>query len=74
METLKTVTERAILDARAIAGVGRMVTTDASHLPCGRGRLASIVAKHMRPGDDRLSVEDLAKRLAPLIEAALLDD
>jgi hypothetical protein len=74
MENLQTVTERAILDARALAGEGRMITTDPRHLPCGRGRLAAIVAKHMRPGDERLSVQDLAKRLAPVIEAALLDD
>jgi hypothetical protein len=74
METLQSVTERAILDARAIAGSGRMVTTEPQQLPCGRRRLADIAAAAMREGDDLLPVAELARRIAPVIESAMFDD
>ena len=68
------VTERAILDARAIRGEGRMITTEPEHLPCGRRRLADIAAAAMRPGDELLPIAELVTRLAPVIQAAILDD
>lgn len=73
MNSIHSITERAILDARAIAGHGRMITTQPDHLPCPRKRLADIAAAAMRPGDELLTVAELTEKLAPVIQAAIVD-
>lgn len=72
METLRTVTLRAIADARAIREAGgRMIATEPQHLPCERRRLAEIVLQHLDAADDSKPLECLAERLEPFIETAL---